>query len=363
MKIVFTGDLFLGHEPINIEYDINQELNKGSYLVSNFENVIENSRIAKRTDKSSILTFSKENLIKYCNFFTTNMVFTLGNNHIHDLGEEGLKNTMECIESLNIKYTGIGFNNDIEKSLVLKKNNISIALLNVTTDEPEVMSLIATETDLGTFHIDDPSLLQLISSIKSKVNYLVILPHWGREYIYYPHHILRKKAYQWIDFGADMVIGHHPHIIQGKEIYKGKNIYYSLGNYIFPNFYNKHGIYKKWNAENNHSILLTVSFGSTINVKETGLVFDTKNLILKGSNKSIVEFTNKCTALDLNKLDAQQYYELWEMYYTKKISKQYSKINKYKTIYLSKRKNSSIICYLFKRLLSKVKRNVFRNKS
>lgn len=63
------------------------------------------------------------------------------------------------------------------------------------------------------------------------------MPHWGEEYSTKPNELQKKLAHSFIDAGADMVIGAHPHVVQTNEIYKGKHIYYSLGNYIFDQWF------------------------------------------------------------------------------------------------------------------------------
>ena len=70
-----------------------------------------------------------------------------------------------------------------------------------------------------------------------KVDFVIVMPHWGTEYKTTSTENQKYLAYRWIDAGADMVIGGHPHVIEESEIYKDKYIYYSLGNYIFDQWF------------------------------------------------------------------------------------------------------------------------------
>ena len=82
---------------------------------------------------------------------------------------------------------------------------------------------------------DQAPLLNEISDLSSQCDYTVVYLHWGIEKDEYPQEYQRKLAYACIDAGADLVVGSHPHVLQGFETYKGKLIAYSLGNFLFSN--------------------------------------------------------------------------------------------------------------------------------
>ena len=78
-----------------------------------------------------------------------------------------------------------------------------------------------------------------IEKLRPQVDFLVVTPHWGVEYQSLPTEKQRKWATEFIDSGADAVIGSHPHVIQNIEEYRGKKIYYSLGNFAFDQYFSK----------------------------------------------------------------------------------------------------------------------------
>ncbi len=72
-----------------------------------------------------------------------------------------------------------------------------------------------------------------IEKLRHEVDFVILLPHWGYEFVHYPPYGVIKEARHFVSAGVDLIIGSHPHVIQGKEKYKGKWIFYSLGNFVF----------------------------------------------------------------------------------------------------------------------------------
>jgi poly-gamma-glutamate synthesis protein (capsule biosynthesis protein) len=82
--------------------------------------------------------------------------------------------------------------------------------------------------------------IEEIKNIRAQVDIVVFCPHWGTEFkIGDPGQKIRAEAYKLIDAGADLIVGGHPHVVQDSETYKGKKIYYSLGNFIFDQYFQK----------------------------------------------------------------------------------------------------------------------------
>lgn len=138
----------------------------------------------------------------------------LGNNHTDNRGAAGLDFTREILSRTQITTVGDP-NNSADISETFRKNNFRVALLavNILSNKPDIADIIRNE---------------------DKNNDLVIVfPHWGEEY-QTRHNITQETlAHQWIDAGADLVIGAHPHVIQDAEMYQGRPIFYSLGNFLF----------------------------------------------------------------------------------------------------------------------------------
>ncbi|MGL5329005.1 MAG: CapA family protein [Peptostreptococcaceae bacterium] len=140
---------------------------------------------------------------------------SISNNHSEDYLEEGIQDTVNILEEENIKYFGMQ-----EKSIIETKG-IKIGKLGYNgwpeNYNEEYLNMIE----------DD------IKNIKKECDMVLVYFHWGDENTYYPNEIQKKFAYHTIDSGADIVIGSHPHVVQGIEKYKDKYIAYSLGNFCF----------------------------------------------------------------------------------------------------------------------------------
>ncbi len=162
-------------------------------------------------------------------------VVSLANNHIMDFGASVLQQTMDLLKQNNIQYAGAGMNiSQARKPAKLTKKGKKIIIASYSLTFPE--EFWATDSTAGTcfpwhtFYYDD------LRRFKKESDLLIISFHWGSELMETPKDYQIELAHKTINAGADLVIGHHPHVIQGIEIYKNKMIAYSLGNYIFGSF-------------------------------------------------------------------------------------------------------------------------------
>ncbi|MFH7906809.1 CapA family protein [Enterobacter cloacae] len=158
-------------------------------------------------------------------------LINLSNNHFNDYGIAGAELTKEVLDELGLKYFGIGKRGQIKFIDHTNENVVNIAFTLRSADQSGAL-LFATNDIDGPGDLD----LGLINKIKNKYTEksIVVSVHWGNEDIAIPDFSIRKLAREIIDAGADLIIGHHPHIIQPMEIYRGKMIFYSLGNFYFP---------------------------------------------------------------------------------------------------------------------------------
>lgn len=165
-------------------------------------------------------------------------VFTLANNHSMDFGSDCL---MQCIEALNerdLKHCGAGKNlSEANQPAVIVKNGISIGILGYSATFPE--EAWATEIKAGTVFPERSLVINSIERASREYDVVAVHFHWGEECRSDPKEYQRELAHLVIDHGADLVIGHHPHVLQGIEIYKNRLIFYSLGNFIFASYSEK----------------------------------------------------------------------------------------------------------------------------
>ena len=167
-------------------------------------------------------------------------VVSLANNHVFDLGYDGFINTLRTLKENNIQYIGAG--KDIEeaqKPAIININDKKVAIYAYCMYGTKFIGHvpIAGDNTFGVNPLDIENVVADIKDAKTKFDYVIIMPHWGEEYTMCPLDECRKMALRMVDAGADAVIGSHPHIVQPVIQHKGKTIAFSLGNFLFPDFY------------------------------------------------------------------------------------------------------------------------------
>jgi poly-gamma-glutamate capsule biosynthesis protein CapA/YwtB (metallophosphatase superfamily) len=158
----------------------------------------------------------------------------LANNHSMDQGVEGLLDTMRVLDENEIAYVGAGADAARAYAPVLvERHGITIAFFGFSRVVPEV-SWYAGKNKPGLAVSYDPArAVEAIRAARSKADLVVVIAHWGKEKVDLPVDHQKELARAYIDAGADLVVGSHPHVLQGVESYHGKWIAYSLGNFIF----------------------------------------------------------------------------------------------------------------------------------
>lgn len=161
-------------------------------------------------------------------------IVTLANNHILDFGTEGLLDSCQTLEEAGIAYVGGGENLDRARELkTLEAGGKTIGFLGTSRVYMDA-SWAAGPSHPGVFSTYDPAqALESIREAKNQCDYLVVYVHWGVERETKPKEYQRTMGRQYIDAGADLVVGSHPHVLQNVEYYNGKPIVYSLGNFVF----------------------------------------------------------------------------------------------------------------------------------
>ncbi|UKK49483.1 CapA family protein [Prevotella sp. E9-3] len=158
-------------------------------------------------------------------------LFQLANNHAFDWGEEGFKKTKSALGNQSF---GAGTYDEAYKIKVCETNGLKIGFLSLSfAAYTGVFDNVRNHEGLGCAYINDLKVNHVIIEAKKEADYLFVLPHDGIEYIDVPLPETIARYRDFIDYGADGVIGTHPHCPQGWEIYKNKPIFYSLGNFLF----------------------------------------------------------------------------------------------------------------------------------
>ncbi|WP_238996684.1 CapA family protein [Paenibacillus pinistramenti] len=158
----------------------------------------------------------------------------LANNHTLDQGEEGLLDTLDHLKSAGIASVGAGSDDDQAYApYYVEKKGIKIALFGFSRVLPK-SDWAAGAGHPGIASVYDPSrAYAAVKAARQKADVVIVVTHWGKERVQQYDDTQQSLAHGLIDAGADLVIGGHPHVLQGLEQYKGKWIAYSTGNFIF----------------------------------------------------------------------------------------------------------------------------------
>ncbi len=165
-------------------------------------------------------------------------VVTLANNHIMDFGDTALINTMLTLDTLGIAHCGAGVNYDAARQpAIISRNGVKIAFLGYSMTLPR--EFWARGDTAGTCYPFEADMIESIRHCEKIADYTICTFHWGQELRTTPKDYQQYFAHVAIDAGADLILGHHPHILQGIEIYRNRLIAYSLGNFAFGSYSNK----------------------------------------------------------------------------------------------------------------------------
>lgn len=245
MRILFIGDVMLGRlvnevlkyeKPEYIWGDTLKIFKKAELRICNLECVISDKGEPWSLTPKVFHFRSDAKNVEVLKVANINLV-SLANNHSLDFGYEAMFEMLEILKKNNIFYAGAGENlNQASEPTILKINNIKIGFLAFTDNEP----FWSAEKDKpGIFYVEIKEngknmnyLLEKIKDTKKEVDYLIISAHWGPNWGYEPLKEHIYFAHKFIDYGADLIFGHSPHIFRGIEIYKNKFILYSTGDFV-----------------------------------------------------------------------------------------------------------------------------------
>jgi hypothetical protein len=227
MKISFVGDISLqglDQDKINLDQNVKNIFLNSDLTIGNLENPITTSDL--KTDKTFVQLRTEGTSIKLLKKFN---LLSLCNNHMFDYGIEGYTDTINFLDRNNILHFGAGLNKcNAQEPLKVEINaKNKVAFISGTRWNNATISNYGTAPYNGYKNI--------IKKLKQDNFFVIYYPHWGYEYIKTPPPDVRRHAHAMIDNGVDLIVGSHPHVLQGFEIYKQKYIFFSLGNFIFKN--------------------------------------------------------------------------------------------------------------------------------
>ncbi len=181
-------------------------------------------------------TFKPRETINFLQANRINLV-NLGNNHILNFGSKGLEQTEEVLTKNNIDYFGDPL--DLTRMSIVKRvGEWRIGFVNYN-------QFVGFSSE---------QVVEIIKSLKTKSDFVIVYSHWGEEYKLVNNARQQQLAHQFIEAGADLIVGSHPHVVQSIEVYRGKAIFYSLGNFVFDQYFSK-------DVRSELALLLTIKNG------------------------------------------------------------------------------------------------------
>ena len=159
---------------------------------------------------------------------------SLANNHIYDCKMSGLEATIDLLDELGIFHSGAGYKQEHIEPVVIDLPGGRIGFMAYVDRSTNPKTENFPELLINYFDLE--KVREDIIGLRPRVNKLICSIHWGRDYSFYPTARQLLHAKSLIDAGADIVMGHHPHTIQGYEIYKNSHIFYSLGSLTYGDF-------------------------------------------------------------------------------------------------------------------------------
>lgn len=159
----------------------------------------------------------------------------LANNHIYDYGTDAFLDTLSILDEKGIAHAGAGTDAaEAEEPFYTEIDGRTVAVVSATRAEKYILTPEAEEETSGVFRCYDMTkVLQKVREAKERADIVIAYIHWGTEYSERLETAQTEGAKALVDAGADVVLGAHPHCLQGMEFYEGKPILYSLGNYWF----------------------------------------------------------------------------------------------------------------------------------
>ena len=286
-KLLFFGDLYYDYDIVKPDIiNISKWVNKNNYSsFGNLEGALTycNEKIVKRGPNLKGTTRT----LDVCEQLNVKGLF-LANNHIMDFGANGLMETIKHLQNIDVTYCGAGINLfEAVKPIIFDCDSTKVAFLNFGWDVEE--TVYAKENSAGCAPLDRNLILSSVRKLHNEVDFVVVSLHWGFEYNRLPMPRDISLAHDIIDAGADLIIGHHPHCVQPVEIYKGKHIYYSLGNFYFGS------VRKEYNVSFNESIKNQSDYGLLVAIDPKKYEIEINTIYYdKEKDSSVILEANDC---------------------------------------------------------------------
>jgi poly-gamma-glutamate synthesis protein (capsule biosynthesis protein) len=234
VKLLFFGDIMLdrhvkekikqkGFDYLFSNFKLPIEWRQPEIMAANLEGAVTTGGKHYPPEISIDFAFDPKDVAQLKNYNFN--FFSIANNHITDQGQTGFLETQQNLDKLGFNYAGCADKKVGECSLkIMEVNGVKIGTLSYSM----VYGVL-----------DEEKLLTQIKDAKTQADLVIVNMHWGVEYEQKSRKNIQTLGHKIIDAGADILIGGHPHVVQEMEIYAGKPIFYSLGNFIFDQYFSR----------------------------------------------------------------------------------------------------------------------------
>ena len=255
--LVAVGDIMLsrgvageirehGDDPGHPFSKMKRYLKSGDIVFGNLENPITPGREIMLPEMILRADPGAETALREAGF----TILSLANNHLPDFGRRGILDTFQYLEQAGIEYVGAGkTEKEAFAAKYIEAKGQKLAFLAFSDHVLAPGSYLAGVDQPGTAYLDSDKVWAAVQDAREKADFVVVSMHAGTEYEPAPDLAQTRFARLAVDAGADLVLGHHPHVLQRVEEYKGKYIFYSLGNFVFD---------QKWSRATRESLLAKI---------------------------------------------------------------------------------------------------------
>lgn len=267
MKIAAVGDVMFGDQPVCFGFGVMSEAKIKGYgylfkhvkevfsqydlVIGNLESVLADPLPHENHNLWSMMNRGMDEAADSLRNAGVNLV-SLANNHIFEHNENALDRTIKNLDKVGIVHIG----SKTHPVFVYKKDNCRVGFLAWSL-LPDRYWQDKEPREYYNITNDVPDIVNDVQKIKNDVDYLILSLHWGNEFIQQPSKQQQSQAHLLVDSGIDVILGHHPHVLQPVERYKHGLIFYSLGNFISD----------YWIASCKQSVIIELNINSGIDYK------------------------------------------------------------------------------------------------
>ncbi len=245
--LAFTGDINLAENYKILPHAISkgrtieqcfspkilQRMRAADLLLVNCESSV-SDRGKALSGKAYTFRTSRETALEFRDTLGADLI-GLANNHVYDFGTDAFLDTLDTFKDMGLPTVGAGKNSkEAYTPYYYERSGMTVAIIATSRAEKNYFTPVAEENAPGICGCyDEEAVMKEIAEAKEKADFVIVYAHYGYEGTTVIEQIQRDISYRFIDAGADLVVGGHSHCLQGIDHYKGKLIFYSLGNYLF----------------------------------------------------------------------------------------------------------------------------------